>query len=171
MEGQAIELDKSLLEAIRDPLTHALRNAVDHGIESAAERAAQGKPAEGLVRLRACHRGGHVIVEDHDAGTKIDRIRARAVERSLIPAARAAQMCEREVLQLVFLFGFSTAAAVTSVSGRGVDMDVVRTNVEKIGGKVAWTPTRKPSSPPKPSGTALSTDRAPLRFIYPHIQA
>ena len=138
MEGQETELDKSLLEAIRDPLTHSIRNAIDHGIESAEARLAAGKPAEGVVRLRACHEGSHVIVEVHDdgAGMRIERIREKAVERGLIAAQRAEQMNEREILQLIFLPGFSTAAAVTSVSGRGVGMDVVRTNVEKIGGKV-----------------------------------
>jgi two-component system chemotaxis sensor kinase CheA len=138
MEGQETELDKSLLEAIRDPLTHSIRNAIDHGIEMPDVRVAQGKPAEGLVRLRACHEGSHVIVEVHDdgAGMSIERIRQKAVERQLVSPQRAEQMNEREILQLIFLPGFSTAAAVTSVSGRGVGMDVVRTNVEKIGGKV-----------------------------------
>lgn len=138
MEGQETELDKSLLEAIRDPLTHSIRNAIDHGIESPEARVAAGKPAEGTVRLRACHEGSHVIVEvqDDGAGMRIERIREKAVERGLVPAQRAEQMGEREILQLIFLPGFSTAAAVTSVSGRGVGMDVVRTNVEKIGGKV-----------------------------------
>ncbi len=138
MEGQETELDKSLLEAIRDPLTHSIRNAIDHGIETPAVRVAQGKSAEGLVRLRAYHEGSHVIVEVHDdgAGMSIEKIRRKAVERQLVPAQRAEQMNEREILQLIFLPGFSTAEAVTSVSGRGVGMDVVRTNVEKIGGKV-----------------------------------
>jgi two-component system chemotaxis sensor kinase CheA len=138
MEGQETELDKSLLEAIRDPLTHSIRNAIDHGIEMPDVRVARGKPAEGLVRLRACHEGSHVIVEVHDdgAGMSIERIRQKAVERQLVPPQRAEQMNEREILQLIFLPGFSTAEAVTSVSGRGVGMDVVRTNVEKIGGKV-----------------------------------
>ncbi|MFP5229027.1 MAG: chemotaxis protein CheW [Acidobacteriota bacterium] len=138
MEGQETELDKSLLEAIRDPLTHSIRNAIDHGIEAPAVRIAQGKPAEGVVRLRAYHEGSHVIVEVHDdgAGMSLDKIRRKAVERQLVPAQRAEQMNEREILQLIFLPGFSTAEAITSVSGRGVGMDVVRTNVEKIGGKV-----------------------------------
>jgi len=138
MEGQETELDKSLLEAIRDPLTHSIRNAIDHGIELPAVRLAAGKPAEGVVRLRAYHEGSHVIVEVHDdgAGMSIEKIRAKAVERQLIPPQRAEQMNEREILQLIFLPGFSTAQTVTSVSGRGVGMDVVRTNVEKIGGKV-----------------------------------
>jgi two-component system, chemotaxis family, sensor kinase CheA len=138
MEGQETELDKSLLEAIRDPLTHAIRNAVDHGIEKPDARAAAGKPPEGLVRLRARHESSHVVVEVHDdgAGMNIERLRAKAVDRGLVPAARAAQLSDREVLQMVFLPGFSTAEAVTSISGRGVGMDVVRTNVEAIGGKV-----------------------------------
>ncbi len=138
MEGQETELDKSLLEAIRDPLTHSIRNAVDHGIETPAVRLAAGKPAEGVVRLRALHEGSHVVVEVHDdgAGMSLDRIRRKAVERQLVTPQRAEQMNEREILQLIFLPGFSTAEAVTSVSGRGVGMDVVRTNVEKIGGKV-----------------------------------
>ncbi|MGC2584299.1 MAG: chemotaxis protein CheW, partial [Acidobacteriaceae bacterium] len=138
MEGQETELDKSLLEAIRDPLTHSIRNAIDHGIETPETRQAAGKAAEGTVRLRAYHEGSHVMVEvqDDGAGMRIERIRDKAVERGLVPAQRAELMTEREILQLIFLPGFSTAAAVTSVSGRGVGMDVVRTNVEKIGGKV-----------------------------------
>jgi two-component system chemotaxis sensor kinase CheA len=138
LEGQETELDKILLEAIRDPLTHAIRNCIDHGIEMPEVRVARGKPAEGTVRLRAYHEGSHVMVEVHDdgAGMNLARIREKAMERGVVPAARAEQMSEREILQLIFLPGFSTASAVTSVSGRGVGMDVVRTNVEKIGGKV-----------------------------------
>lgn len=138
MEGQETELDKSLLEAIKDPLTHAVRNALDHGIEPAEERAAAGKDPEGVLRLRAAQEGSHVIVEvsDDGAGIVVERIRAKAIERGLITEERAAQQSERELLQLIFLPGFSTASAVTNVSGRGVGMDVVRTNVERIGGKV-----------------------------------
>ncbi|HSY02300.1 MAG TPA: chemotaxis protein CheW [Acidobacteriaceae bacterium] len=138
LEGEDTELDKSLLEAIRDPLTHAIRNCIDHGIEMPEVRVANGKPAEGTVRLRAYHEGSHVMVEVHDdgAGMNLSRIREKALERGLVTMARAEQMSERDILQLIFLPGFSTAAAVTSVSGRGVGMDVVRTNVEKIGGKV-----------------------------------
>jgi two-component system, chemotaxis family, sensor kinase CheA len=138
MEGQDTELDKSLLEAIKDPLTHAVRNALDHGIEPPEVREAAGKDPEGTLRLRALQEGSHVIVEvaDDGAGIAVDRIRAKAIERGLITALRAAQLSERELLQLIFLPGFSTAAQITSVSGRGVGMDVVRTNVEKIGGKV-----------------------------------
>ncbi len=138
MEGQETELDKSLLEAIKDPLTHAVRNALDHGIETPTARLAQGKPEEGVLRLRAVQEGSHVVVEvsDDGAGIAVESVRARAVERGLIAPQRAAQMSERELLQLIFLPGFSTARQVTNVSGRGVGMDVVRTNVEKIGGKV-----------------------------------
>jgi len=138
VEGQDTELDKSLLEAIKDPITHAVRNALDHGIETPEARAAAGKDPEGVLKLRASHEGSHVIIEigDDGAGIAVEKIRAKAIERGLITAGRAAQLTERELLQLIFLPGFSTAAAVTSVSGRGVGMDVVRTNVEKIGGKV-----------------------------------
>ena len=138
MEGQDTELDKSLLEAIKDPLTHAVRNALDHGIEAPEVRAALGKDPDGVLRLRAVQEGSHVIIEvaDDGAGVSVDRVRAKAIERNLITAESAAQQSERDLLQLVFLPGFSTASAVTNVSGRGVGMDVVRTNVEKIGGKV-----------------------------------
>jgi two-component system chemotaxis sensor kinase CheA len=138
MEGQETELDKSLLEAIKDPLTHAVRNSLDHGIESPEVREAAGKDPEGTLRLRAMQEGSHVIIEvsDDGAGIAVEKVRTKAVERGLISADRAARQPERELLQLIFLPGFSTAAAVTNVSGRGVGMDVVRTNVEKIGGKV-----------------------------------
>jgi two-component system, chemotaxis family, sensor kinase CheA len=138
MEGQETELDKSLLEAIKDPLTHAVRNSLDHGIEPPDVRMAAGKDPEGTLRLRAYQESSHVIIEvsDDGAGIRVERVRAKAIERGLIAAERAAQLGERELLQLIFLPGFSTAEAVTNVSGRGVGMDVVRTNVEKIGGKV-----------------------------------
>ena len=138
VEGQDTELDKSLLEAIKDPLTHAVRNSLDHGIEPPEVRQAAGKDPEGTLKLRASHEGSHVIIEvsDDGAGINVEMVRLKAIERGLIAAERAAQLGERELLQLIFLPGFSTAAAVTNVSGRGVGMDVVRTNVEKIGGKV-----------------------------------
>ncbi len=138
MEGQETELDKSLLEAIKDPLTHAVRNALDHGIEPPEVRQAKGKNPEGRLTLRAVQEGSHVIVEVSDDGAGIDvgKVRSKAIERGLITADRAALLAERELLQLIFLPGFSTAAKITNVSGRGVGMDVVRTNVEKIGGKV-----------------------------------
>jgi two-component system chemotaxis sensor kinase CheA len=138
VEGQETELDKSLLEAIKDPLTHAVRNSLDHGIELPEVRVAAGKDPEGTLKLRASHEGSHVVIEvsDDGAGVAVDKVRQKAIERGLISAERASQLPERELLQLIFLPGFSTAAAVTNVSGRGVGMDVVRTNVEKIGGKV-----------------------------------
>ena len=136
--GQETGLDKSLLEAIKDPLTHAVRNAVDHGIESPADRVLAGKPPEGCVRLRAFHQSGSVVIEvaDDGAGIPMERVLAKAIERNLVTQEQAAGMSEREALQLIFLPGFSTASAVTTVSGRGVGMDVVRANVEKVGGSV-----------------------------------
>jgi two-component system chemotaxis sensor kinase CheA len=138
VEGQDTELDKSLLEAIKDPLTHAVRNSLDHGIEPPEVRQAAGKDPEGILKLRAAQEGSHVIIEvsDDGAGIAVEKVRQKAIERGLIATDRAAHMAERELLQLIFLPGFSTAAAVTNVSGRGVGMDVVRTNVERIGGKV-----------------------------------
>jgi two-component system chemotaxis sensor kinase CheA len=138
VEGQDTELDKSLLEAIKDPLTHAVRNSLDHGIEPPDVRIAAGKDPEGVLKLRAAQEGSHVLIEvsDDGAGISVERVRAKAIERGLISAERAQHLVERELLQLIFLPGFSTAATVTNVSGRGVGMDVVRTNVEKIGGKV-----------------------------------
>jgi two-component system, chemotaxis family, sensor kinase CheA len=136
--GQETGLDKSLLEAIKDPLTHAVRNAVDHGIESPHVRVMAGKPSEGCLKLRAFHQSGSVVIElaDDGAGIAIDRVLAKAIERGLVTQEQAEEMTEREALQLIFLPGFSTAAAVTTVSGRGVGMDVVRANVEKVGGSV-----------------------------------
>jgi two-component system, chemotaxis family, sensor kinase CheA len=136
--GQETGLDKSLLEAIKDPLTHAVRNSVDHGIEPPEARIMAGKQAEGCLRLRAFHQSGSVVIEvaDDGGGIGIDRVLAKAVERGLVTEGQAAAMSEREALQLIFLPGFSTAKAVTNVSGRGVGMDVVRANVEKVGGSV-----------------------------------
>jgi len=133
MEGQETELDKSLLEAIKDPLTHAVRNSLDHGIELPDVRQAAGKDPEGLLKLRAVQEGSHVVIEvsDDGAGIAVEKVRGKAIERGLITPERAIQLGERELLQLIFLPGFST-----NVSGRGVGMDVVRTNVERIGGKV-----------------------------------
>ena len=137
-EGEETELDKTIIEAIKDPLTHVVRNAVDHGIEAPEVRRAAGKPAEGTLKMRAHHEGGQVIVEISDDGAGIDvaRVKAKAIERGLLTAVQAEAMSDREAWHLIFAPGFSTAAAVTNVSGRGVGMDVVKTNVEKIGGTV-----------------------------------
>ncbi len=138
LEGQDTALDRTILEAIKDPLTHLVRNACDHGIESTAQRVAAGKDPEGTLTLSASHGGGHVAIEITDDGGGIDpeRVRRRAIERGLFTAERAARLTEAEVVNLIFAPGFSTAEKVTSVSGRGVGMDVVKTNVEAIGGTV-----------------------------------
>jgi two-component system, chemotaxis family, sensor kinase CheA len=137
-EGQETGLDKSLLEAIRDPLTHAVRNSVDHGIETADQRIKAGKPIEGIVRLRAFQQSGSVVIEviDDGAGISTERVLAKAIERGLVTPEQASSMTQREALQMIFVAGFSTAKEVTNVSGRGVGMDVVRANVEKVGGSV-----------------------------------
>ena len=138
MEGRDTELDRTILEAVKDPLTHLVRNAVDHGIESADARRRAGKSEQGVLLLRAFHAGGQVNIEIVDDGAGIDpqRVGAKAVERGLVSADELSRMSEREIVQLIFLPGFSTAAAVTNVSGRGVGMDVVKTNIEQIGGTV-----------------------------------
>jgi two-component system chemotaxis sensor kinase CheA len=136
MEGKETELDKTIIEAIKDPLTHIVRNSVDHGIEKPEVRTANGKPAEGCLLLRAFHEGGQVNIEISDDGSGIDveRVKKKALERGLITRDQLERMSERETIQLVFLPGFSTAEKITNVSGRGVGMDVVKTNIEKIGG-------------------------------------
>jgi two-component system chemotaxis sensor kinase CheA len=138
MEGESTELDKTLIEAIKDPLTHLVRNAVDHGIETPERRLAANKPPQGRILLRAYHEGGQVNIEvvDDGAGLDAERIRDKAIERGIITPDQGARMSERELFRLVFLPGFSTAAKVTNVSGRGVGMDVVRTNIERIGGTI-----------------------------------
>lgn len=138
MEGKETELDKTLIEAIKDPLTHIVRNSADHGIETPEARKAAGKPEEGMLKLRAFHEGGQVNIEIIDDGGGIDpeRVKQKALEKNVITQERAARMSDRELVNLVFAPGFSTAAKVTNVSGRGVGMDVVKTNIEKIGGTV-----------------------------------
>lgn len=138
MDGQETELDKTLIEAIRDPLTHMVRNAIDHGIEAPAIRKSRSKPEEGRLRMDAFHEGGKVIIEIADDGGGIDvaRVRDKAIHAKLITPESAARMSRQELLRLIFLPGFSTADRVTQFSGRGVGMDVVRTNIEKIGGTV-----------------------------------
>ncbi|WP_246056806.1 chemotaxis protein CheA [Cellulomonas cellasea] len=138
MVGRDTELDRGLLEAVKDPLTHLVRNAVDHGIESPPERVAAGKAPRGLLTLRAYHAGGQVVVEVADDGRGIDteKVAAKAVQRGLRTPEQVMLMTPPELMQLLFLPGFSTAEAVTNVSGRGVGMDVVRTKIEAIGGTV-----------------------------------
>jgi two-component system chemotaxis sensor kinase CheA len=138
MEGKETELDRSLLEAIKDPLTHIVRNSVDHGIETPDQRVARGKRAEGHLKLRACHEGGQVLVEISDDGAGIDtaRVKSKAIERGVITAQQAGRMSEGELLNLVFLPGFSTVEKVTNLSGRGVGMDVVKTNIDRVNGTV-----------------------------------
>ena len=136
--GAETELDRTIIESIRDPLTHIIRNSIDHGIESPERRLAAGKPAEGHILMRAYHEGGQVNIEiiDDGAGINLARVRQKAGEKGLLSADDASRLSEREILNLIFLPGFSTAEKITNVSGRGVGMDVVKTNIEKIGGSV-----------------------------------
>jgi two-component system chemotaxis sensor kinase CheA len=138
LSGGDTELDRSLLEAVKDPLTHLVRNAVDHGIEASADRVAAGKAPKGVLGLRAYHASGQVVVEVADDGRGIDpeKIGAKAVQKGLRTADQVAAMGQADLLQLLFLPGFSTAEVVSNVSGRGVGMDVVRTKIEAIGGAV-----------------------------------
>lgn len=138
LDGAATELDKTIIEAIKDPLTHLVRNCCDHGIERPEARVRVGKPAQGRIQLRAYHEGGQVNIEiiDDGGGIDVNRVRQKAVEKGIIRAEQAERMGERESLNLVFHPGFSTAEKVTNVSGRGVGMDVVKSNIEKIGGLV-----------------------------------
>lgn len=138
MSGQETELDRQVLELIKDPLTHMVRNSADHGLEQPEDRVAAGKPETGVVSLEAYHEGGHIIINiaDDGRGLNTDLIREKIVDRELATRDEVAGMDDRQVQQFIFKAGFSTAAKVTSVSGRGVGMDVVRTNIESIGGTV-----------------------------------
>ncbi len=137
MEGEDTELDRTVIEQIADPLMHMVRNAVDHGIEPADKRTAKGKNVEGLVRLKAFHQGGivHIQIVDDGAGLDPERILRKAIEKGLVP--REQSLRKDEILQLIFASGFSTAEKVTDISGRGVGMDVVRRNIEKLRGRVS----------------------------------
>ena len=143
MVGESTELDRQLLEMIKDPLTHMVRNSVDHGLEGPADRLAAGKPETGTVSLSAFHEGGHIIIEikDDGRGLNIERIKQKILDNGLADKDSLAQMSDEQIMQYIFKAGFSTAEKVTSVSGRGVGMDVVRTNIEKIGGTVALSST------------------------------
>ena len=138
MEGEETELDKTLIEAIANPLTHLVRNCLDHGIETSEVRAAKGKPAVGRLLLRAYHESGQVNIEISDDGGGIDpdRIRSKAVQKGMFSAVDAARMSDREALNLIFMPSFSTVEKITNISGRGVGMDVVQTNIEKISGTI-----------------------------------
>jgi two-component system chemotaxis sensor kinase CheA len=135
--GGQTELDKSLLEAIKDPVTHILRNSMDHGIETPQNRCNTGKSEEGSVRVRAFHEGGnfHLEIADDGAGINPDRVKQKAIDKGLVTPATAEKLSTSEILNLIFLPGLSTAEKVTNVSGRGVGMDVVKTNIERIGGR------------------------------------
>ena len=141
MFGQDTELDRQVLELIKDPLTHMVRNSGDHGIETPDVREAAGKPRQGVIRLDARHEGGQIVIEliDDGKGLDLNRIREKAISKGLISAEDAEMMTEKQIGRYIFHPGFSTAEAVTSVSGRGVGMDVVKTNIEKIGGTVDLT--------------------------------
>lgn len=138
MIGADTELDRQVLDLIKDPLTHMVRNSADHGLESPAERKAAGKPETGKITLRAFHEGGHIIIEiaDDGHGLDTDRIREKVIEKGLASPADLEGKTEAQIHKYIFAPGFSTAAAVTNVSGRGVGMDVVRTNIELIGGSI-----------------------------------
>lgn len=138
-DGESTEVDKTVIERLADPLTHMIRNAVDHGLESAEQRRAAGKPAEGVVRLSAAHRSGRILIEVTDDGAGINRPRVRetAVQKGLIPAD--AQLTDNEIDNLLFLPGFSTASTVSNISGRGVGMDVVKRSIQALGGRISIT--------------------------------
>jgi len=138
MIGADTELDRQVLDLIKDPLTHMVRNSADHGLETGPERLAAGKPEVGVVTLRAFHEGGHIIIEieDDGRGLNMERIRAKLIDNGLYTEAELETLPDQQIQQSIFKAGFSTAEKVTSVSGRGVGMDVVRTNVEKIGGTI-----------------------------------
>jgi two-component system chemotaxis sensor kinase CheA len=138
MHGADTELDRQVLDLIKDPLTHMVRNAADHGLEMPAERLAAGKPERGTIRLSARHEGGHIIIEvaDDGRGLATERIRAKAVASGLASEAETDKLSDAQILKFIFAPGFSTAERVTSVSGRGVGMDVVRANIDQIGGTI-----------------------------------
>ncbi|MEA1938348.1 MAG: chemotaxis protein CheW [Pseudomonadota bacterium] len=144
MHGDETELDRQVLELVKDPLTHMVRNSVDHGIEAPLERINAGKPETGVIRLDAYHDGGYIIIEIHDDGKGLDtdRLRRKGVQLGMISDADASAMTDQQINQLIFKPGFSTALEITAVSGRGVGMDVVKTNIEKMGGTIELVSTK-----------------------------
>jgi two-component system chemotaxis sensor kinase CheA len=178
MRGEETELDRQLLEHIKDPLAHMVRNSADHGIEPPEERIAAGKPEFGTINLSAFHEGGLVIIEisDDGRGLDVDRIRARAVDLGLVSAAEAETLSESQIYRFILAPGFSTARTVTSVSGRGVGMDVVKNNIDQIGGtiEIKSVPGRSTTFRIKIPLTlaivpALIVDVAGERFAIPQI--
>jgi two-component system chemotaxis sensor kinase CheA len=138
MHGADTELDRQVLDLIKDPLTHMVRNSADHGLETPAERVACGKPEQGTIRLSAYHEGGHIIIciADNGRGLNTEKIKAKAISSGLVSETELEKMTEAQIHKFIFAPGFSTAAQITSVSGRGVGMDVVRTNIDQIGGTI-----------------------------------
>ena len=138
MQGAETELDRQVLDLIKDPLTHMVRNSADHGLETPEQRRAAGKPEHGRIRLSAYHEGGHIIIQvaDDGRGLDTDRIKAKAIAQGLVSEADAEKLTEAQIHKFIFAPGFSTAAKITSVSGRGVGMDVVRNNIDQIGGTI-----------------------------------
>jgi two-component system chemotaxis sensor kinase CheA len=139
MEGQETELDRSIIDELSDPLTHLLRNAIDHGVETPEVRKGKGKPEEGRIELRAYQKGSEIIIEvkDDGAGINPDKIGQKAIEKNIVSAEELEQMEKRDILDFIFHPGFSTAAKVTDVSGRGVGMDIVRNVVKKLDGQIS----------------------------------
>jgi two-component system chemotaxis sensor kinase CheA len=135
-EGEGTEVDKTVIERLADPLTHMIRNAIDHGLESPEKREAAGKPAEGVVRLTAAHRSGRIVIEvaDDGGGINRERVKSIALERGLIAAD--ATLSDEEIDNLIFMPGFSTASEVSDISGRGVGMDVVKRSIQALGGRI-----------------------------------
>jgi two-component system, chemotaxis family, sensor kinase CheA len=138
LEGEATELDRQVLELIKDPLTHMIRNSCDHGLESPQTRASAGKSETGIIKLNAFHQGGHIVIEvsDDGGGLSTSRIRDKAIKNAVVNEEQAWTLSDQQIHRFIFAPGFSTAEAVTSLSGRGVGMDVVRTNIELIGGTI-----------------------------------
>ncbi|RYZ50556.1 MAG: chemotaxis protein CheA, partial [Proteobacteria bacterium] len=138
LDGTDTELDRTLVEAVKDPLTHIVRNAMDHGLETPAERKAMGKNETGRIKIQSYQESGHIVIEvsDDGRGLNVDRIKTKVIEKNLVSKETLAGLSEREIQNFIFLPGFSTAEAVSNLSGRGVGMDVVKTNIERIGGTI-----------------------------------
>src|SRR5471032_2332475 len=138
MQGAETELDRQVLDLIKDPLTHMVRNSADHGLETTDERRAAGKPGHGRIRLSAYHEGGYIIIQlaDDGRGLNTERIKVKAVSQGLVSEAEMEKLSEAQIHKFIFAPGFSTATKITSVSGRGVGMDVVRNNIDQIGGTI-----------------------------------